>query len=237
MPSTNNEDLKEYIKESAKQSEKSRREYTLYGNVYVYVHDFLPETVDLVSVLETIENTMPPHLVNEIDTIFIGEFEALKSKSFTAMYESGAIYVSNEQDNETDMVDDIVHEIAHSLEYPYGWHIYSDNLIEQEFLRKRLQMFDILLGYEYIEKKHKNMFMNVEYSSEFDIFLYKSIGYDKLFHLMMDVFTTPYAATSLREYFATGLEDYYIRDRAYLKKISPRLYKKLDKLHKGDYDE
>lgn len=237
MSSINNEDLKEYIKKSVKQSEKSRREYTLYGNVYVYVHDFLPENVDLVSVLETIENTLPAHMVNEIDTIFIGEFEALKAKSFTAMYESGAIYVSNEQDNESDMVDDIVHEIAHSLEYPYGWHIYSDNLIEKEFLKKRLQTFDILHAHEYVEEKHKNMFMNVEYSTEFDAFLYKSVGYDKLLHLTMGIFTTPYAATSLREYFATGLEDYYIRDREYLKKISPRLYKKLDKLHKGDYDE
>ena len=237
MSSTNNEDLREYIKRSANQSEKSRREYTLYGNVYVYVHDFLPENVNLVSVLEIIENTIPAHLVNEIDTIFVGEFEALKSKSYTAMYESGAIYVSNDQDNEADMVDDIIHEIAHSLEYPYGWSIYSDNLIEQEFLRKRLQMFDILYGHEYVEEKHKNMFMNVEYSTEFDVFLYKGIGYDKLLHLTMDIFTTPYAATTLREYFATGLEDYYLRDREYLKKISPRLYKKLDKLHKGDYDE
>ena len=61
MPSTSNEDLREYIKKSVEQSENSRREYTLYGNVYVYVHDFLPENVNLVSVLQTIEKTLPSH--------------------------------------------------------------------------------------------------------------------------------------------------------------------------------
>jgi hypothetical protein len=229
--------LKQYIESSVKQSEKSRREYSLFGHVYVYVQDFLPESVEIVSVLEIIENTIPAHLANEIDTIFIGDYQELKSRSMTAMYDSGAIYVSNEQDDESDMVDDIVHEIAHSLEQPYGWHIYSDEILEKEFLKKRIQAYDVLWAHEYVEKKHYNYFTNVEYSKEFDEFLYKAVGYDKLTHLLMGIFTTPYAATSLREYFATGIEDYFINDRAYLKRTCPRLFTKIDKLTKGEYDE
>ena len=148
MTDPTNQDLKEYVKNSKKQSDKSRREYTLYGHIYVYIQDFLPENIDIVSVLQTIENTIPPHLANEIDTIFIGEYQELKARAMTAMYESGAIYVSNEQDDEGDMVDDIIHELAHSLEYPYGWHIYSDNILEKEFLSKTTQAFEVLYGHE-----------------------------------------------------------------------------------------
>ena len=43
----------------------------------------------------------------------------------------------------------------------------------------------------------------------------------------MGLFSTPYAVTSLREYFATGFEEFYIGDRNYIKKISPNLYNKL----------
>ena len=229
--------LRQYIENSVKQAENSRREYTLHGHIYVYVQDFLPENVDIVTVLEIIENTIPPHMANEVDTIFIGDYQELKSRAMTAMYDSGAIYVSNEQDNNEDMVNDIVHEIAHSLEYPYGWHIYSDEILEKEFLSKRRQAFELLWGHEYVEKAHYNYFTNVEYSKEFDEFLYKTVGYDVLAHLLIGIFTTPYAATSLREYFATGIEDYFLNDRAYLKKTCPRLFTKINKLTKGEYDE
>jgi len=237
MSNPNRPELQSYIEGSMKQSEKSRREYTLYGQVYVYIQDFLPDSINIVSVLEKIENTIPPHLVNEVDTIFIGEFQELKAKAMTAMYDSGAIYVSNEQDDEKDMVDDIVHEIAHSLEYPYGFYLYSDEVLEKEFLSKRQHAFDILYSHEYVKKAHHKLFMDVEYSQEFDEFLYKTVGYDKLIHMFVGIFTTPYAATSLREYFATGLEDYFLNDGAYLRKVCPKLFVKIDKLTKGEYDE
>ena len=81
----------------------------------------------------------------------------------------GAIYVSNKQDNEQDLKDDIIHEIAHSLEEPYGYNIYADEKIKDEFLRKRTHLHDILWAAGY--KAPKSFFMNFEYSEEFDKFL------------------------------------------------------------------
>jgi len=45
---------------------------------------------------------------------------------------------------------------------------------------------------------------------------------------------TPYAATSLREYFATGFTEFYLYPdtHGYIKKTSPELFKKLVQLHK-----
>ena len=60
------------------------------------------------------------------------------------------------------------------------------------------------------------------------MFLYQTIGYDKLANLVQGLFISPYAATSLREYFATGFTDFYMdSDHKFLQKISPALYSKL----------
>lgn len=228
--------LESFIKSSMEESKKTRREYSLYGSIYVYIQDFLPENIDIVEVIEALEDRIPPHIVKEIDTIFVGTNAELEGKEVTAMYDSGAIYVSNEQSSVEDMVDDIVHEIAHSLEEPYGYVLYSDRVIEKEFLAKRLKAFELLRAWNFVSANSRDAFMNVEYSEAFDVLLYKKIGYERLAQLLMGVYTTPYAATSLREYFATGFEDYFLHDAAYLKKVSPKLFNKVDKLVKGHYD-
>ena len=74
----------------------------------------------------------------------------------------------------------------------------------------------------------KSLFMNVEYDQEFDDMLYKEIGYPKLSQLLMGVFISPYAATSLREYFATGFTEFYTHsEHKFLQKLAPELYKKI----------
>ena len=70
-------------------------------------------------------------------------------------------------------------------------------------------------------------FINTEYEKEFDQFLYKKIGYTKIRNIAPTLFIRPYAATSLREYFATGFEDFYLEGGQKLKGISPILYKKI----------
>jgi hypothetical protein len=240
QPDTPINGVEAYIKSSLEEASNVRREYTLHGRIYVYVQDFLPENVDIVEVLQAIEDRLPPHITKEVDTIFIGTDAEIgpqgRQAGFTAMYDSGAIYVSNEQDSVEDMVDDIIHEFAHSLEQPYGFALYLDGVIEEEFLRKRMKTFDILHGYDFVPANSRTAFMNVEYDKNFDKLLYKDIGYDRLVQIITGVFTTPYAATSLREYFATGFEDYFLHDAGYLKKISPKLFDKIDKLVKGEYD-
>jgi hypothetical protein len=229
--------LTEYIQKSVRESQKSQREYSLYGKVLVYVQDFPSPEVDLVKVVQSIEDTIPHHLAFEIDTIFIGDYDILKNRAVTAMYESGAIYVSNSHPTTEDMVDDIIHEMAHSLEIPYGFYLYSDQKMETEFLQKRMALFDELVSLDLVPASYKKSFLNAEYSKEFDELLYKQIGYDTLNQLVIGIYTTPYAATALREYFATGIEDFFVNDRNYLKKICPKLYTKIEKLVKGEYNE
>ena len=54
------------------------------------------------------------------------------------------------------------------------------------------------------------------------------IGYDKFQSLTKyRLFINPYAATSLREYFATGFEEYILGDHKELEIVSSKLYKKI----------
>ena len=87
-------------------------------------------------------------------------------------------------------------------------------------------MKDILKANGY--KIPPSYFLNVEYNKEFDELLYKKIGYAKLGEMLMGLFISPYAPTSLREYFATGFTEFYMdSNHNYLKKLSPALYDKI----------
>jgi len=73
-------------------------------------------------------------------------------------------------------------------------------------------------------------FLNPEYNAQFDKYLYEVLGYPLLTSLSMGLFVSPYAVTSLREYFSTGFEEYFLKDRNYLKNISPAIYNKIEGL-------
>ena len=200
--------------------------YTPTG-IHVYVKDPINnENVDLEKVVAHLEGTLPEHLLGEIEMIIVGNFPEFERRKLNAFYDGGTIYVSPDQDNDDDLYDDLVHETAHSIEQPYGALIYQNGKLEQEFLEKRRNLHKVLwqLGYKIPE----NVFLNPEYNEEFDMFLLDKVGYDKLETLTQGIFVSPYAATSLQEYFATGFTEYFLdSNHSYLKQVSPQLYKKL----------
>jgi hypothetical protein len=123
------------------------------------------------------------------------------------------------------MIDDIVHEIAHAVEESKIEEVYFDGVIEREFLGKRERLCSLLISEGY--DLSSTFCLNTEYSEKFDKFLYQTVGYETLASITMGLFYSPYAATSLREYFANGFEHYFIGDRQYLKDVSPVLYNKV----------
>jgi hypothetical protein len=199
------------------------------GNTLIVAVNPLPEEVQIDSVIKKVKNLIPEHFLNNIDTIYIGQFEMLKDRDLTAMYSDGAIYISNEQYSSSGMAEEIIHEISHSLEETESASIYADGRLESEFLAKRRNLYFILKQEGYpVELGH---FLELDYSRDFDEFLYEVIGYPLMSTLTVNLFYSPYGATSLREYFANGFEAYYYhRDISYLKKVSPILFDKVKKL-------
>ena len=166
--------------------------------------------------------------------IIVGHFDEFEERDINAFYKDGALYVSNFQSNNDDLLDDLVHETAHSLEEAYGFEIYGDEKIKQEFLSKRINLYHLLWDIGF--KIQKRLFTDLEYNQEFDEFLLQDVGYDRLSGILKGVFVSPYAATSLREYFATAFTEFYLYPDShnYLQKVSPEVYKKLVLLHKLD---
>jgi len=217
----------DYLIESQRQLKNNIQDFYTPGGIHVYFKDKLAnDEINVEDIVAKVEKIIPEHLLSEVEMIIVGWFEEFEDREINAFYKDGTLFISNLQDDSQDMYDDVIHEISHSIEAPYGYQIYGDNKVRDEFLRKRKYLHDILwqLGY----KAPLSFFEDVEYDEEFDMFLYQTIGYDKLANLVQGLFVSPYAATSLREYFATGFTDFYMDpDHKFLQKISPALYKKL----------
>lgn len=220
--------LKNYIKQ--KQAKLSNQQVDFYTptGIHVYFKDKINNnSVDVEKVIASVESKVPHHLLSEIEMIVVGWFKEFEERGINAFYKDAILHISNDQDDTEDMVDDIIHELAHAVEESFGFEIYADSKIKNEFLQKRDRLYDELwsLGYKF----PKSYFMQSEYDKDFDDILLNKIGYDKLGIICAGLFISAYAPTSLREYFATGFADFYVHSDGHrdLQRISPELYKKI----------
>ena len=218
--------MKDYIIESINRY-KSEKQMYIYDKPIQAIKPF-ENKINFPAVAKKVEELIPKNLLNNIDAFYIGYFkEFLKNgREFNAMYKDGAIYISPDQDNEADLLDDIVHEIAHSLENEYGELIYGDGKLENEFLGKRRTLYHL------VDNPILSMldYNNPEYAAKFDDHIYNEIGYDKLRIVSSGLFYSPYAVTSLREYWANGFENYLLGDKRMLKDLSPILYNIIEQI-------
>jgi hypothetical protein len=145
------------------------------------------------------------------------------------MLKDGAIWISSNNIKnvitEPLVVENIIHEIAHLLEEKYQSQVYGDGKLEKEYNSKKNRLFHLLKneGYDI----DLDLFFSDDMLKEFDNFLYRIVGYDKISLLTAGLFISPYSITTVREYFATGMLDYLTDDESYVKEISPTLYSKI----------
>lgn len=211
--------------------ESGNKSRFIFGKTNLFIKDSLPEDINIDLIVSKVETALPSQFFKNIDVIYVGQFNVLHTRQVNALYADGAIYVTNDQNDINDMVDDIVHEIAHSIEETMGMELYGDGEIDAEFLGKRSRLENILKNLEFDIEIDNYDFLNSEYSEELDTLFYKQIGYPLLSSITRGLFNSAYAATSLREYFANGFEEFYLGDRNYLNTVSPKLYSKLLNLH------
>ena len=200
------------------------------SGVEFYLQDpFTAPEVSLKRVAKKVLSSIPPHFFKNLDSIYVGDYDFLRQRGLDASLINGGIFVSTHKHSEDDVCDDIVHEVAHLVEEEYGDLIYSDNSIESEFLAKRKQLLGILNseGYsiDYMQ------FLDIDYNVSLDSFLYQEVGYPNLSVMTVNLFCSPYGATSIREYFANCFEYFFWdKDVDRVKKISPKVFAKLIKL-------
>ena len=208
---------------------KERREFTIFGNINVFVKDPLPPEIDLTNVIMDLEETIPRHFFHEIETILIGQFKEIKERGIRAAYLDGGIYVTNDQPSEEQIFEDIVHEVAHAVEKMFEVEIYSDDSVEKEYLGKKKRFLDLLDANGF--KVPNRIRYEIEYSKLFDEFLFYQVGYENVLPFTQGLFITPYSSVSVSEYFATTFEHYFVQaELAHVKQISPQLFNKIKKI-------
>jgi hypothetical protein len=216
-----------WIHESINRSKNSRNHYKMH-EIDIFIKDPLPPKIDPDVVFSSFKRIIPSHLLSGVDIIYIGQFDVFKEKDVNAVFQDGAIYVTNEQSSNEDMIDDIIHELAHSVEEKYTEFIYGDSQLKEEFLTKRRTLHTILDAYNY--NPPNTLRTNTHYEKNIDLYLYKAVGYEALWNLISGIFPSPYSSTSLREYFAIGFEFYFMKDKSVIRKLCPALYSKFQSL-------
>jgi len=202
----------DYIKESNKKAQ-DRNEYMLF-NVPVYVINKFPSNIKINNILDSVKDIINKKYLDGLETIYIGDFKDLNRRDIQSMLKDDAIWISsNNVKNvitEPLVVENIIHEIAHLLEEKYQSQIYGDRKLEREYNSKKNRLFHLLKNEEY--DIDLELFFSDDMLKEFDNFLYKVVGYDKISLLTAGLFLSPYSITTIREYFASGMLDYLTND-------------------------
>jgi hypothetical protein len=220
---------KSYIKSSNSKVMKERKEFSLFGTINVFIKDPLPEGVDMTNVIMDLEDTIPPHLLYEVETVLVGQFKDLNDRGIRAAYMDGGIYVTNQQPSDEQLFEDIVHEVAHSVEKMFDYDLYADGKLETEYLGKRKRFVDLMVADGV--KIPNRLRYETEYSKVFDEFLHYDLGYDRAISYARGLFISPYASVSVSEYFATGFEMFFVEtDSTQIKETSPELFNKLNNI-------
>ena len=212
-----------WLVESAKRGSRMKDQYKVNG-VDVFIKDRLTPEVDPEFVFSYISARVPFYLTRDVEIIYIGDFPEMHEREINAFYEDGAIYVTNEQDDEMDMIEDIIHELSHAIEQKNGASIYGDSNLEREFRAKR-QRLEALLRQNY--DVPADFSITLDYDKNIDMFLYKTVGYDALNQICVNIFPSAYACTSISEYWAKGFEEIFLGNKDLIKKQCPILYNKL----------
>ena len=205
-----------------------RKRFYFNRGIEFIIKDPIPDNIDMEKIIGLLRANLPSSSYEGLSNVYFGEFESLEKRKLTAMHHKDNIYIaSNKLTGEEDLLDDLIHEFAHRFEENNSEEIYEDGKIANEFLGKRNRLYD-LLRQEVDEELNYFDFINTDYEKEFDDLLYKKVGYTKLRNIAPTLFIRPYAATSLREYFANGIEAFFMgEDIQRLKKVSPILYNKI----------
>jgi hypothetical protein len=217
-----------WIRESAKRGRRMKDHYNL-NNISVVIKDRLPENVDAEFVFSYISARIPFYLTQNVEMVYVGKFPEMDEREINAFYENDAIYVTNEQEEEMDMIEDIIHEISHAVEQNNQEFIYESGALQREFIAKR-QLLSNLLSQKYDVPADFNV--NFEYDRAIDDFLFRTVGYDALNQICVNIFPSAYAATSVSEYWAKGFEELFLGDKKDLKAQCPVLYRILGTLIK-----
>ena len=222
--------MKAYILESNNKFNSNKNEYYLLnGLIPLYIINKINSNININNVIDHLESNLSKEFLSLVEVIYVGDFKELEERSIDAMYKDNAIYLSTFKDDnyasDELIARNICHELAHALEEKYYHEIHDDDLLRKEYNAKKQKLFSILKDEDlYIDQ---NTLFDPDEAEKLDKELLNKVGYDRLSLMIPNLFITPYSVTTIREYFADGLEEYFFGDPDLVKSVCPVLYSKI----------
>lgn len=234
--SRNRNNLTKLLQQSQTKILSEKKRFYFNRGIEFVLDKPLQKDIDIEKVMGLLRSNLPVSSYVGINNVYFGEFDILKRRSLTALHHKNNIYISSEElTSEKEILDDLVHEFAHRFEENNSEKIYEDGKIINEYLGKMNRLHDLITQDYNLEEHGLSYFdfINTEFDPKLDKFFYETVGYTEIENMAPTLFIRPYAATSVREYFATGFEDYYLEGGLQLKKISPILHSRIEMLEKN----
>ena len=217
--------IRDYIMEKVENTPK----IFSFAGARVEQVDETPEGIDCQAIFKKVEDALPRKFLLGLKKVRIEDHPEFKKRNLSALYHEDTLYISPNFGGDGSVFNDIIHEIAHHIETLYPGFIYDDGKIVREFIKKRHEIEYELSTEGYWTNEYD--FKDINYNEKLDNLLYKRLGPNMLSLVTTGIFVRPYAAVSVREYFATGFEAYYLGQKEKLDKVSPMLYDKIYEMH------
>ena len=210
--------LRAHVRKTSEEAKNKLITFDFDGTeVHLYNCTMLPGVVR--AILMQLRTVLKNRFISKLDSIYIGDLNFLRERGFTGLYENNTLYVLESDDIE-EMKRSIIHEISHALEKEVGQYITENEIVQNEFLAKRIQLYDKLEenGFK-VERDH---FLMISYDKDFDNLLINNIGLERLADYSKGIFMSPYSATSINEYVADGYENWFL-SKEQLNQTCPKL--------------
>ena len=73
--------MHEYVQQTARRAQANQKEKLLFNSIPVFIKDSLPEELDIDAVLMGIENALPREFLDNVDAVYVGDFDAFREKA------------------------------------------------------------------------------------------------------------------------------------------------------------
>lgn len=179
--------------------------------------------------------TLPKYLYSNTRSIYVHDAENLQSKQLDSMHKDNGTIEINATSCKSikNLLKLLIHELYHSLETDISskfTDLYSATV--NEYRANKTKILDKIKSDPRLEKPSRYYYGIIHYDSGFDDYLVNRITYPVLFNRIIDLFSTPYALTSISEYIAIGFEVFLFENRNWVNIYNPMLYKLIDAILK-----
>lgn len=202
---------------------KPYRQFT-HRDIVIKVHRlvFLIPKLNPLDVLERFFSLVPTEIYDGfLEKMLIGHFPELAKGKKTSGYKNATIFVSSfleegnhdkkygQQNPNAELLKNLVHETGHIFEENFKDMLFLDGSIEKEYKAARRRVFEL--------------FGQKDDGREFEDFV-QEFGFNEIRAKSIGFLPNPYCLINESEFIAYCFEEFILRDKKMVEKVSPTIF-------------